>query len=94
MLAPIGFGVVFLGLWQLLVIGLQIEPYVVPSPLAIAAEFGANLGSVLSGAARTGSNALIGLVVGAVLGVLGARAGQRDPSRRRAGRAARRRAGR
>lgn len=71
-LAPIGFGVVFLGAWQLLVVGLQIEPYVVPSPLAIAAEFGSNLGSVVSGAARTGLNALIGLVVGTVLGVLGA----------------------
>ncbi len=71
-LAPIGFGVIFLGLWQALVTGLQIEPYVVPSPLEIAAEFGANIASVLSGAARTGLNALIGLVVGALLGVLGA----------------------
>ena len=71
-LAPIGFGVIFLGLWQALVTGLQIEPYVVPSPLEIAAEFGANISSVLSGATRTGLNALIGLVVGALLGVLGA----------------------
>ena len=71
-LAPIGFGVIFVGLWQALVTGLQIEPYVVPSPLEIASEFGANIASVLSGAARTGLNALIGLVVGALLGVLGA----------------------
>jgi NitT/TauT family transport system permease protein len=71
-LAPVAFGVIFLGLWQALVTGLQIEPYVVPSPLEIAAEFGANVASVASGAARTGVNALIGLVVGALLGILGA----------------------
>ena len=71
-LAPVAFGVIFLGLWQALVTGLQIEPYVVPSPLEIAAEFGANVASVAAGAARTGMNALIGLVVGALLGILGA----------------------
>ena len=71
-LAPIAFGVMFLGLWQLLVVALEIEPNIVPSPLAIGAEFVANLGSVLAGALRTGANALVGLVVGAVTGVVGA----------------------
>ena len=70
--APIAFGVVFLALWQLIVTIGDIEPYVVPAPTAIGAEFTDNLSSVLSGAARTGLNALIGLVVGGVLGVLGA----------------------
>ena len=70
--APIVFGVVFVGLWQLLVMILEIEPFIVPSPAAIAGEFGDNLGSVISGALRTGANALIGLVVGAVLGIIAA----------------------
>jgi NitT/TauT family transport system permease protein len=71
-LAPIAFGVIFLGLWQLLVVALDIAPNVLPSPLAIGAEFVGNLGSVLAGAVRTGANALVGLVVGAVIGVVGA----------------------
>ena len=71
-LAPIAFGLAFLALWHLLVVALAIEPNVIPSPLAIGREFLANLDSVLAGALRTGANALVGLVVGAVLGVLGA----------------------
>ncbi len=71
-LAPLIFGVVFLGLWQALVMLLDIEPNVLPSPLAIATEFAANLDSVISGALRTGANALIGLVVGSLLGIAGA----------------------
>ena len=71
-LAPIVFGVIFLGIWQLLVVALDIEPNIVPSPLAIGAEFVANLGNVSSGALRTGANALVGLLVGAVIGVVGA----------------------
>lgn len=70
--APIVFGVVFVGLWQLLVMILEIEPFIVPSPTAIAGEFGDNVGSVISGALRTGANALIGLVVGGVLGIIAA----------------------
>ena len=71
-LAPIAFGVIFVGLWQFLVTALEVEPYVVPSPAAIVTEFWANVGNVASGAARTGANALIGLVFGTVIGVLGA----------------------
>ena len=68
-LAPIAFGLIFLGLWQALVMVLDIEPNVLPSPLAIAAEFVANLPSVLSGALRTGANALVGLVLGTIVGI-------------------------
>jgi NitT/TauT family transport system permease protein len=71
-IAPIVFGVFFVGLWQLLVMILEIEPFIVPSPAAIAGEFGDNVGSVISGALRTGANALIGLVVGGVLGIIAA----------------------
>ncbi len=71
-LAPVVFGLVLVGLWQLFVTALDIEPFIVPSPAAILAEFIANFGSVVSGALQTGLNALVGLVVGAVLGVLAA----------------------
>lgn len=70
--APIVFGLVFLGAWQALVAGLRIQPSIVPSPAAILAEFTGNLSSVLAGSARTGGNALIGLLAGTVIGVLGA----------------------
>lgn len=71
-LAPLGFGIVFLGVWQLLVVGLHIEPYIVPSPSAILGELMDNSGSVLAGSLRTGGNALVGLLVGTVVGVLAA----------------------
>jgi NitT/TauT family transport system permease protein len=71
-LAPLVFGVVFLGLWEALVVIADIEPNIVPSPSAIAAEFAANLGSVISGGLRTGANALVGLVLGSILGIVGA----------------------
>ena len=71
-LAPVLLGVVVLGLWQLVVVVLGVPPSVLPSPAAIVGEFVANLASVASGSLRTGANALVGLVVGALLGVLGA----------------------
>ncbi len=70
--APLAFGLLFVGLWQLLVTALHIEPLLVPAPSAIAAEFAGNLDSVLTGSLRTGANALVGLAVGTVVGVLAA----------------------
>lgn len=70
--APIAFGVVFVGLWQVLVTGLRIDPYVVPAPSAILAELVDNLGSVAAGAAHTGLNALLGLVIGTVVAIVAA----------------------
>lgn len=71
-LAPVVFGLAFLGLWQLLVVALRIEPFLVPSPAAIFAQFTGNVASVLDGSLRTGQNALVGLVVGTLAGVLAA----------------------
>lgn len=71
-LAPVVFGLVFLGLWQLLVTALEVDPFLVPAPSAIGAEFLDNAGSVLAGSLTTGANALIGLLVGTVIGVLAA----------------------
>lgn len=71
-LAPLVLGAVAVGLWQLAVEALEIEPFVLPSPSAIAGEVADNLDSIVSGATVTGRNALIGLVLGAVVGVVGA----------------------
>jgi NitT/TauT family transport system permease protein len=71
-LAPVAFGVVFLGVWQLLVTALDVDPYIVPAPTAILAEVVDNLGSVVSGALHTGANALLGLVIGTLVAVLAA----------------------
>ena len=70
--APLVFGAVFVGLWQVLVTALGIDPYVVPAPSAILAEVVDNLGTVTSGAVHTGINALLGLVIGTVVAVVAA----------------------
>ncbi|WP_231556347.1 ABC transporter permease [Cryobacterium sp. MLB-32] len=70
LLAPVLFGVAAILLWQGAVTALAIKPFILPGPLAIGEQFGANLQNVLDGMAVTGRNALIGLVIGAVLGIL------------------------
>jgi NitT/TauT family transport system permease protein len=71
-LAPLVLGAAVIGMWQLLVVALHIEPFVVPAPSAIVTQFVQNADTVLAGSLRTGANALVGLVVGAVVGVLAA----------------------
>ncbi|KZX21503.1 ABC transporter permease [Rathayibacter tanaceti] len=69
-LAPLLLGLAAVLLWQVGVTALDVKPFVLPSPVAIGTEFGANLASVASGSVVTGRNALVGLVAGAVLAVL------------------------
>ena len=71
-LAPVVFGILALLLWQLIVVGFGIKPYVLPSPLSIADRFGQSIGTVWTGTRVTGLNALIGLVFGGVVGIVGA----------------------
>jgi len=71
-LGPVLLGVVMIGLWQALVTGFDVDEYIVPSPADIVGQVGDNLDSIVSGSLHTGANALIGLVVGAVVGILGA----------------------
>lgn len=71
-LAPVAVGAVFLGLWQWAVVGLEVDPYVLPSPGAILDEMVQARSSIVDGMAATGSNALWGMVLGAVLGILAA----------------------
>lgn len=71
-LTPVVFGVLALAVWQLLVVALKIPPFVLPAPLAVGAVFQLQLPIVGNGMLITGLNALIGLVLGTALGVVGA----------------------
>lgn len=68
--APLLLGIVAVALWQLAVVALEIKPFVLPSPLLIAEEFGQNLNTVWSSGLITGGNALVGLVIGTLVAVV------------------------
>jgi NitT/TauT family transport system permease protein len=70
--APLVLGALFLLSWEWLVDKYDIEPFILPAPSAIWDQVTANTGSIVDGATVTGRNALIGMVAGALLGVLGA----------------------
>jgi NitT/TauT family transport system permease protein len=67
---PVGFGVAVLVLWQAIVVGAGVPAFLLPAPTAIAAQIGAQFPTLLSTSLVTGSNALVGLIAGFVLGVL------------------------
>ncbi len=68
-LPPIVFGVGFLVLWQAVVAVFDLRPFVLPSPTAIWAAFTDRFGDVVDKSLLTGSNALVGLLLGVVFGV-------------------------
>ena len=65
---PVVLGLVFLALWQLWVVVVNVKPFVIPRPTAIASAFFADFALVRSASFVTGANALVGLVAGAVAG--------------------------
>jgi NitT/TauT family transport system permease protein len=67
---PIVVGVLFLAGWQALVVGNDIKPYLLPKPSAIWEQIVHNRGDILTTARVTGTNALVGLLAGAILGIL------------------------
>lgn len=69
-IAPLLLGLAVIALWQFAVVALEIKPFVLPGPVAIADQFVGNIDNVWTAAAVTGWNALVGLVIGAVAGVL------------------------
>jgi NitT/TauT family transport system permease protein len=75
--APLILGAVAIVVWQLLSGSGVVDDYLLPSPLAILAEIGEFLPSLVGSAIITGSNAFVGLVAGALIGVLGALAASR-----------------
>jgi NitT/TauT family transport system permease protein len=68
-LPPVVFGVAFLALWEGAVKVFDLKPYFLPPPSAIWAEFRANAGLIWDATRVSGTNALVGLLVGTVLGV-------------------------
>jgi NitT/TauT family transport system permease protein len=71
-LAPLLLGIASIGLWQLLVDLFNIDAFIVPSPQSIWSEFLDSRSSIWHGMTGTGRNAFYGLLIGAVMGILGA----------------------
>jgi NitT/TauT family transport system permease protein len=69
-LPPLVFGVVFLAAWELLVRWRDIQPFVLVPPSAVWTAIVDNAGPIWDAMKVSGGNALIGLVVGTVLGSL------------------------
>lgn len=69
-LPPIILGLAFLLVWQLVVVVFDIKPYLLPSPVDIAGQIIVVLPLLWSSLLATGLNALIGVVVGAVLAIV------------------------
>ncbi len=67
--APLVFGALFFGAWELVVRVFDIQPYLLVPPSSIASTFVDTAGFVWDAVRVTGANALVGLVAGTVLGV-------------------------
>lgn len=68
--APVAVGLIVLGIWQFLVSVVGVSDYLLPSPASIIEEFIASWDSIVQATLITGTNALIGLVLGSILGIL------------------------
>jgi NitT/TauT family transport system permease protein len=75
--APLIFGVAFLSAWELFVVVRHIKPFLLPKPSAIWHEIIVNRSFIVKAARTSGTNALIGLVAGTAVGLLGAFAASR-----------------
>ncbi|MHB1173166.1 MAG: ABC transporter permease [Lacisediminihabitans sp.] len=69
-LPPLFLGIAALFGWQLTVQLGNIQPYLLPSPLAIATQFQLVLPALTPAALATGTNALVGLLGGAIVAIL------------------------
>ena len=69
-LPPIAFGVLFVAAWELVVKGFDLKPYFLAPPSSIWDKFVENFGLIWGATKVSGSNALTGLIAGAVLGAL------------------------
>lgn len=66
---PVVFGVVFLAAWEALVRGLDLKPYFLVAPSAIADTFVSSWSLVWRSMKVSGTNALVGLLAGTALGI-------------------------
>lgn len=68
-LPPVVAGVLIVGLWELAVKAFDLKPYFLAAPSKIVDGFFDNVDNIWSATVVSGTNALVGLVVGAVLGI-------------------------
>jgi NitT/TauT family transport system permease protein len=68
-LTPLAVGVFLVVAWELFVNWRDIKPFLLPKPSAIWSALTDNRDQIWNAARQTGTNALVGLVIGAVLGV-------------------------
>ncbi|MEV0292062.1 ABC transporter permease subunit [Nocardia sp. NPDC050710] len=68
-LPPVVFGVGGLVLWQVLTVAAGVPSFLLPAPTDIASQFAENFDRIVDAAIATGTNALIGLLLGAVFGI-------------------------
>ena len=66
---PLVFGIGFLVLWEAMVQIFDLKPYFLPTPSSIWTAFHENAGLIWDATKVSGMNALVGLLVGTVLGV-------------------------
>jgi NitT/TauT family transport system permease protein len=66
---PLVFGLVFLAVWETIVAVYDIKKFLLPAPTAIASAFAGNLENVWEAVLVTGANALVGFVLGVLLGI-------------------------
>jgi NitT/TauT family transport system permease protein len=66
---PLMFGVLFVASWEAVVKGFDLKPFFLPAPSAIWTAFFDNTERVRGAAFVSGSNALVGLIAGTLVGV-------------------------
>lgn len=66
---PVVFGICFLLVWEGIVRFFDVEPFVLPAPTEIWTAFVDRFSDVVEKSQLTGSNALVGLVLGVLFGV-------------------------
>ena len=74
---PLAFGALFLAAWETFVRARHIKPYFLPRPSAVWGELHGNAGLIVRAARVSGTNALVGLLLGTLVGVLVAFAASR-----------------
>jgi NitT/TauT family transport system permease protein len=77
LLPPLVVGIGGLALWELVVKAGRIAPFILPAPSAIWEQFWLSREVIWQTGRASGANALVGLVAGAVLGILAAMAASR-----------------
>ena len=68
--APIAVGAIMLGVWVLIVDVLHAAPRALPSPIAVVNELGLRFGIISEDVVITATNALLGLVAGALAAIV------------------------